>query len=497
MGRKYGTFFNGVSFIYWLLISLIPLPGKCLSKKNIVINVLHEGAVGNATFNNHDVFARLSQQINARGGKTTLFFPKGIYIVGKQTENQKPGAPYQGQSVFTLQHVAQVKFVGEEGTIIRFANALRFGSFDPKSLLPFTPKLPFTDAGFKVNIGNLFHFIDCNQIEINQIEGDGNASHIFYGGPWGDVDRQCMHIGIFIQNCNNIQLQSASMHHFGLDGIQIANARANTNNWIMMRNCRFEYNLRQGFSWVGGQGLTAEYCSFNYNGLGNESSAPRAGIDIESEVSPIRQGHFYQCEMIDNGGVGVLADTGPSSEIDFKQCRIIGTRNWSVWVTKPSYTFRNCYILGSITHGYAAPDNLSATRFIYCSFSDSLFHGQKVFGNYLVECNGSKRMRFDNCRFIAQQKKLLYVNCQINNDSERVMLTGCTLVHCNPLIGENDFIALLRGVSLKKNQCIDTCTKKNIYIETMGAYGDKSNHIQSFSHYLKWSNPISGSRDVF
>jgi hypothetical protein len=78
-------------------------------------------------------------------------------------------------------------------------------------------------------------------------------------------------------------------------------------------------------SWTGGNGLTAIDCQFNHTGRGALSSSPAAGIDIEAEDGVVRNGLFINCEVINNVGPGMGADSGDSADITFQRCTFIGS----------------------------------------------------------------------------------------------------------------------------------------------------------------------------
>ena len=61
----------------------------------------------------------------------------------------------------------------------------------------------------------------------------------------------------------------------------------------MITNSKFEYNSRQGLSWVGGNQLYVKNCKFDHTGKSQDlASPPGAGVDIEAEGGPIRNGVF-------------------------------------------------------------------------------------------------------------------------------------------------------------------------------------------------------------
>ena len=51
---------------------------------------------------------------------------------------------------------------------------------------------------------------------------------------------------------------------------------------------------------------------------------PSAGVDVEAEWGLITNGVFNNCEIIDNTGVGFVADSGPSDNVTLNNCTLVG-----------------------------------------------------------------------------------------------------------------------------------------------------------------------------
>ena len=276
------------------------------------------------------------------------------------------------------------------------------------------------------------------------------SENLVLGGFYGDVGRQLLHNGIFIKNSSNILVNKLNVHHFGLDGIYVSNTLNKKKDNIILLNSRFEYNARQGLSWVGGNSLLARNCKFNHTGKAKFFSPPSAGVDIEAEAGPIRNGVFENCEFVDNTGAGIVADTGDSGDCIFKNCTFWGITNWSIWVTKPGFTFTGCNIYGSFVHGYDSPDEKNATAFLSCTFEDKLYRGKEPYGGFLIESNYRKRVSFTDCKFIANRKKLCWIDMDpATNPDEKYQFNNCTFVVQGVPYPEGDFAGLIRGMRLK------------------------------------------------
>ena len=199
------------------------------------------------------------------------------------------------------------------------------------------------------------------------------------GGIYGDKGWQLQHYGIFIMNSQNVLVNKINAHHFGLDGICVSNKETSSPDSISITNSTFEYNSRQGLSWVGGNQLYVKNCKFNHTGKGKFYSSPGAGLDIEAEAGPIRNGVFDSCEFIDNIGLGMGADSGDSGDCTFNDCTFWGTTNYSLWVRKPNFKFNGCNIYGSTAHGYNSPD-----KKMQLNFSIAILKTNLIMANHLM-----------------------------------------------------------------------------------------------------------------
>lgn len=210
-------------------------------------------------------------------------------------------------------------------------------------------------------------------------------------------------------------------------------------------NVRSEYNARQGLSWVGGNGLTAIGCKFNHTGRAAFGSSPQSGIDIEASGGAfIRNGMFINCEMVNNVGVGMGADSGSSSDISFIACTFLGTTNYSALSCKPHMHFADCTFSGMLIKPYSdhprtnpvtddANSQGRATQFSRCLFTDKLKYNNQVYvptnnGTtvaYLLNFGGgSLGVKLDHCVVDVNQAAIGYsaglitsTNCQFYQTS--------------------------------------------------------------------------------
>ena len=296
------------------------------------------GAKGDGVTNDTAAFQKAATLIQQKGGGT-LVIPKGTYIVGRQSHQDGQYPYYKSAPMFAVKDLNGLLIEGNDATL-RLASGLRYGSFDKESGAIYNSlQMPFTDYQYRVGDMPLLAINDSRNVVVRNLELDGNLSNLVLGGAWGDTGRQIGAYGLQLYNNRNVHIDKVHAHHHALDGIVIGYAGLKENDPATphtLTDCVFEYNGRQGLSWVGGRGLKALRCKFNHtgravNGGALLASAPGAGLDIEAEDSVTRDGYFEVCEFIDNAGVGAVADSGDGGYTKFKNCTFWGTTSWSIW----------------------------------------------------------------------------------------------------------------------------------------------------------------------
>ena len=416
----------------------------------VIKDIKSFGAKGNGKANDQEAFKKAAVYFNERGGYGKLIVSKGTYLVGVQkfTRGQLNKPAYEGEDILHFTYIKDFNIEGVNGAIIKYKNGQRIGSFSPATGNPFEHGNNFfIDPRFAASPGTCIYLENCSNIKISNLSFDGNNQNMILGGVYGDVGRQLPHYGIFISNSKSIEIENIYAHHFGLDGICVSNSKSNTNDAINIIDSKFEYNARQGLSWVGGNGLNVKNCKFNHTGKSIFFSLPGAGVDIEAETGPILNGIFDSCEFADNTGYGLFALAGDSKDCSFKNCNFWGTTNGSIWINKANYTFYNCNIYGLLYQGCDAENDNDATKFYECLFEDTVYNGQRVYGNYLVESWNVKRMSFTNCTFISKIKKLCVLSSPDSfSTAERYHLNNCQFIINNKNLPANDFIGITNGV---------------------------------------------------
>lgn len=464
---------------------------KSICAQNYIVkNIKEFGAKGDGQTNDQLAFEKASDFFNQRKGHGHLVIPKGQYLVGKQvlkTINKQNR--FLGKNVLDFKNVRDLKVSALDDAEIKYTGKLLFGTFEPKEFLQLKKEYKPNDLLNKTviaDIGCFIRFESSTDIEIENIRVDGNVTASIIGGQYGDKGIQLPHFGVYLKNVNDVIVNNVNMHHFALDGIYLSNQESRLKDRVTIKNSNFEYNARQGFSWVGGNDLYVYNCKFNHTGKSKFTSPPGAGVDIEAEVGPIRNGVFEQCEFFDANGPCLVADSGNSGSCTFNNCTFWASTSWAIWVRKPDFNFINCKIYGSITHGYKAKTDKEATKFIDCYFEDKPYYGQSPKASrFIIESNHASRMLFKNCNIVARHKLLFWMSCMPDaKPEEKYQLINSTFTIYTPNLKPKSYLAVIRGIRMKNTSFyIKNNQQKNGY------------YLNEYNNYLK--NIDLGGNKVF
>jgi hypothetical protein len=409
------------------------------------------GAHGDGVHNDSAAF-RAAADIIQKAGGGRLIVPRGIYIVGEQIHEDGKFPHYKAQPIFSVKNVDGLTIEGR-GAIIRLASGLRFGSFDKLTGEPIQP-MPggFTDRAYAAAAGSMFAIRGSRNIQIRNLELDGNSGALILGGYWGDVGRQLEAYGIRLYGNTDVIVENVHTHHHGLDGLVVG--------WTGLKetdpptphtliNVVSEYNARQGLSWVGGRGLRAYRCKFNHTARGAFGSAPGAGLDIEAEESICRDGYFEDCEFLNNGGCAMVADSGDGGYTRFVRCLFWGVSNWSTWSQKPGLVYEDCKIYGGAVHGFGSTNAVLATRYVRCQFEDKEYGTNSVYRSAaVIECSSrGDNITYEDCTITANKTRSIW----FDSTKGRKVVRGCRILHRNER-ANGDFLALFRGVQIENTR---------------------------------------------
>lgn len=330
------------------------------------------------TFDNGPALSAASAAINAAGGGKLLLAPGATYWVGAQTSTLVGNYqfPPVTQYLIYIHNCTKLVIVDLNGAAIKCRAGLKYGSFNPDGSV-FNPGMPYFGPGIAVPYYDAIR-IEGNSGGVIVMNGelDGNINNLTIGGQWGDTGRQIPHNGIeTVSNTGFVYVDNVYSHHHGLDGLQsswpgIVATTVEQNHYpIMLRNSRFLYNGRQGWSIVGGVGLYATNCDFSNTGKnGAVASAPGAGVDLEAESSIVRRVRFRDCRFEDNIGVGVVADGTDVEDVEARTCAFVGTTSWGAWLIGYRFRIHECLFVGAIVNVLGSPDPHKACQFHNCRF---------------------------------------------------------------------------------------------------------------------------------
>ncbi|WP_210516755.1 right-handed parallel beta-helix repeat-containing protein [Hymenobacter terricola] len=409
------------------------------------------GAVGDGKTNDHAAFERAADFFNKRAqtpagtGRAVLHIPKGVYLVGRQD------AAGLGADVLHLAGCHNLSVLGDDSatTEIRYVNGLRYGAFDPATKLPYEAATQyFADYKYAATGGSCITLQNCDNVEVANLNLNGNSPHLVVGGHWGDTGIQLGFDAIFVSDSRHIALRKLALHHFGRDGIQVLNHLAKgiddpNREDNLIENSTCNYNGRQGMSLTGANGFRAVNCSFSHTGRVMMAatgkplvSNPAAGIDLEPQDGFVTNVSLENCRFVDNAGQGIVSDRPDASRpaatknMRVSGCLVWGTTNWSAWVTQPGFLFKNCRIYGAFVHGCKATTAAEATRFVGCTFEDRPYHGQPAFGPFTLHSDSyARRMSFTDCRFIGTHNYLIHAIPAATDTASLFHLRNCTFLY--------------------------------------------------------------------
>jgi len=365
----------------------------------------------------------------------------------------------------------------------RYLKGLRFGSFDPTT----GDAIAWggTDGATRGDIGSFITMYNSLNIEISNLEIDGNSPTMILGGGWGDVGRQLGHDAIDLVGNMNVLVSNIHAHHFGKDGMQVgtyANPYPVLNHTV--QDCRFESNGRQGMSWIGGTGLRVLRSSFNHQGSGAPglNSPPGAGFDVEQEMALNRDAYFEGNEFLNNAGCQFVADSGDSAGIYMKNNVLWGVNGggWSWWVVKPDVVFTDGQIFGSTVHGYSTTNYSLSTRHFHTYFSDPLWYdGRWTVSDFLLNINNINMLHYERSTFITTWRKPMWSS---GNGPEYPLLQHQILysnifVNISDAAGQWDYGYIIRGTRVKGDRLEWSFGKQHFYaawggnVDSGGTFG--------------------------
>lgn len=409
-----------------------------------------------------------------------LIIPSGKYMVGKQISipasglstsygkifgESRPTAllKYEagiafkvGFELIRIENIDQFQIVGTGSTppLIQYNNGLAIGYFKNNGQPVWYPESAYEQKHF-VNVGDFLNAVNCKNILLQNINIDGNnfdtKGKTIYNGGWRADGIQLGANGAFFINTKNVSIVQMNIHHMTLDGLMFQDFYKDTSKFkqqqfsnLYIANSTFDYNRRQGFSWIGGRKLTVVNSSFSHTGTtvnktGVARGNPGSGLDIEPETDGTNllycvDAVFTNCSFLNNSGVGLLNDVtaNRSKNITFNQSIFHDVDSYSVWVKGRSFTFKNCKIWGGFVYGNDGNVAGEETKFYNCDFADEEMAGRPGIynkGYALVESWAvAKRLSFFDCTFraIHEEQRLTAIYTPDKTESGFTLFNNCS-----------------------------------------------------------------------
>jgi hypothetical protein len=434
--RYFKCFFISISALILLFAhKLLAEPGfQARQKITKVIHIKDYGAVGDGIANDTKAFQKAAAFLQKNGG--TLIIDPGTYIVGKQrlSGSYLAGSSYFEEPILEFKNATKPIIIKGYKAILKAANGLKYGFFNPITGLPDSIRKQGNRSSYYATAYIFVNAVGCKSISVKGLTLDGNSEKLNISSSHDDIGIQLMATGIRMYNNESVDIEDCYIHHCGLDAIIIAWTGLKNTDPIYshtIKNVIASYNGRQGLSWVGGNNLTVVNSQFSSTGkaVNNNKpvvSKPSAGIDIEVENSIIKNGHFINCYVNDNAGAGIISIGQDTYNINFKNCRFIGTSNSAAYPKSAGFSFDSCTFVGKVERIFGSSDKSKATFFKDCLFTmdKKMSPTGKVFGDR-CEFYEAQNVVFDRCRFDADStalpvfnnKEIVFVNCSFSQDN--------------------------------------------------------------------------------
>lgn len=405
-------------------------------------------------------FANLSEYIERLGGGRINLSPI-TYIVGEQTIDSGAGTPYYtAPTMLDIRNCTKPVVIAGNGAVMKIKDGQAYGGFDPVTGL--SSGDVSGNALYAAGLGFIVNLRDNASVSLSDLEIDGNITNINLGGTWGPAGRQIVAYGFELRNNRHAHLKNIYTHHHCLDGslIQLpGSTELDEAKPVLLENVKSEYNARQGLSLTGSIGLTAINCDFSFTGQAVFNTSPGAGLDIEAESAVNRNATFINCRMIDNNGVAMVADSGDSADMTFRDCLFVGAYDWAIWPRKPRFRFENCKIVGPAVNIYQDAIEENGTKFFQCLFTDDV--NQSPSGNVFASAyvvNGDQTAStvgsvYDRCTFYGTTRKVgFFRNGPLVKDSVFNQIAG------QGVLINRDFVLFFSACTIDNNTINDQIT---------------------------------------
>lgn len=399
-------------------------------------------AVGDGITDDHDAFKAAAACINNSNGNVKLIIPNGIYLVGRQTAHigsaTHDDPVYEGETVMFLDNINNLVIEGEAYSKIIYKDEMKFGTFDTATGSPnpdinlYNPLNPDTLAPnhnaynykYAGTIGTFIQIENSSNIEIKNLEINGNSDNYILGGNWGSGDRPIElknSYGVFLHSITNSTFTNLKIHHFGVDNLQVSSSftggydpePVSTN--LVFDQIICEYAGRNNFSWVGGENICVSNSAFNHAYTKIIKTKPGYGMDIEPEGDSAqvlcRNGFFLNNVYAFNGNSALTPGysldhpmstyakgKGFSYDHYFKKCILVGKTGPTVHNYINRVTYDSCSFYGQVSN-YGCSIDATPPTVIKNSFFSDCYNGEAMYNQPLLSLYNSYKAQFLNNTF--------------------------------------------------------------------------------------------------
>lgn len=248
--------------------------------------------------------------------------------------------------------------------------------------------------------------------------------------------------GLEIESCHNVLIQGLTIRETGGDGILLGSWGWGVNRDVVIRDCHFDLNHRQGISIICAENLLIENCIFS----NTQGTGPSAGIDFEPDEKDERLVNCVvrNCIAENNDGTGFtisvtqLGEKARDVSILLENCLVRGGNRYGFNVSGPtrsgpdgSIIFRNCHVENVQKQGVRILDKTSDRldlRFENCSWKN-VGAADADTGQYR---NVPILFHLRERRFAPNPGRVIFQDCVVIDDQDRPFIAYGTPVKDPP-----------------------------------------------------------------
>ena len=169
---------------------------------------------------------------------------------------------------------------------------------------------------------------DAQNITNIQLIGEGNVTFRMHREDYGNpkfYDKAEWRHGISLRDCSDVVIRGLTVEETGGDGLYLGASAKGYNKNVLVENCNFDKNYRQGISVISAQDLIIRNCKLR-DTAGTE---PQFGIDVEPNSTEQRIVNcvLENCELSGNKSGGLVFSIGTLKEpvsVTLNKCLFVG-----------------------------------------------------------------------------------------------------------------------------------------------------------------------------